>query len=99
MPSVQLVVAGKRYTLLEATMRVCSPTDGIALKLQAECHIEVFRHIRFRPEPFLAVSWVNECGFLQGGPSEEPGGASVAIELVTEIPLTRYVRQTVQRHH
>lgn len=58
----------QRHTLLEPAVCPCRETCDVALDLQPQRHVEVFRHMRLRPELDIAV--LLEGNVLERGPAE-----------------------------
>ena len=55
LPSCKFIVDGKGYTFLEAFTSPSSETDNVAIALQTERHVEIFRDVRLGPELFVAI--------------------------------------------
>ena len=71
LPSVKLIVDGQRHTLLESTVGVGRPADDVASQLKTKRHVEIFGHIRLRPDLLLAIRWVSKGRILECLPPEE----------------------------
>ena len=71
MPTVELIVARERDTLLESAVGVRRPTDDVSTKHQPEGHVEVLRDVRLAPDLLLPVCLVDERRILERGPAKE----------------------------
>ena len=70
LPAIEFVINGKRNTLLKATFRVRCPSNDVTAHLEPHSHIEILGNMRLGPNFLLAVT-INECGVLDGLPSQE----------------------------
>jgi len=43
--------------------------DDVTFQDKTQCHIKILGNVRFRPDLFLPISWINEDGILDRFPS------------------------------
>jgi hypothetical protein len=69
-PAREFVVDGQGDAFLEALARPGGQPDDVAVALEAERHVEVFRHVRLGPE-FLVAVFVHVRDLLHRRPTED----------------------------
>ena len=51
--------------------------DDVTFQDKTQCHIKILGNVRFRPDLFLPISWINEDGVLDRFPSQETTRLSI----------------------
>ena len=55
--------------------------DDVTFQDKTQCHIKILGNVRFRPDLFLPISWINEDGVLDRFPSQETTRLSVTMSV------------------
>lgn len=71
LPSVQLVIASKGYTLFKLATTVRGPSKIVTFALERDGDLEIFRNMILGPDLEITVVRIGKQTFLQCFPSEE----------------------------
>ena len=55
--------------------------DDVTFQDETQRYIKILGNVRFRPDLFLAISWINEDGVLDRFPSQETTRLSVTMSV------------------